>query len=93
MKTDFHNKDFALSLDLKWSLRSTRKWPISPLSSSTQLRPSNQALHICITTTEKHELKSSSNEVPNQYDTLTVAPEREIVAFLVYLQNMPGQSV
>ena len=28
MKTDFHNKDFALSLDLKWRLRSTRKWPI-----------------------------------------------------------------
>ena len=28
MKTDFHNKDFALSLDLKWRLRGTRKWPI-----------------------------------------------------------------
>ena len=29
MKTDFHNKDFALSLALKWRLRWTRKWPIS----------------------------------------------------------------
>ena len=28
MKTDFHNKDFALSLALKWRLRWTRKWPI-----------------------------------------------------------------
>ena len=28
MKTDFCNKDFALSLTLKWRLRSTRKWPI-----------------------------------------------------------------
>jgi len=28
MKTDFHNKDFALSLDLKWRLMSTHKWPI-----------------------------------------------------------------
>ena len=27
MKTDFHNKDFALSLALKWRLRWTRKWP------------------------------------------------------------------
>jgi len=28
MKTDFHNKDFALSLALKWRLRWIRKWPI-----------------------------------------------------------------
>ena len=28
MKTDFHNKDFALSLALKWRQRWTRKWPI-----------------------------------------------------------------
>ena len=28
MKTDFHNKDFAFSLALKWRLRRTRKWPI-----------------------------------------------------------------
>ena len=28
MKTDFHNKDFALSLALKWRRRWTRKWPI-----------------------------------------------------------------
>ena len=26
MKTDFHNKDFALSLALKWRRRWTRKW-------------------------------------------------------------------
>ena len=31
MKTDFHNKDFALSLDLKWRLKWTRKWPITCL--------------------------------------------------------------
>ena len=31
MKTDFHNKDFALSLALKWRLRWTRKWPITTL--------------------------------------------------------------
>ena len=30
MKTDFHNEDFALSLALKWRVRSTRKWPIAP---------------------------------------------------------------
>ena len=29
MKTDFHDKDFALSLTLKWRLRWTRKRPIS----------------------------------------------------------------
>jgi len=28
MKTDFHNKDFALSLALKWRQKWTRKWPI-----------------------------------------------------------------
>ena len=28
MKTDFHKKDFALSLALKWRRRWTRKWPI-----------------------------------------------------------------
>ena len=28
MKTDFHNKGFALSLYLKWRLRWTRKWPV-----------------------------------------------------------------
>ena len=28
MKSDFHNKDFTLSLALKWRLRWTRKWPI-----------------------------------------------------------------
>ena len=28
MKTDFHNKDFALSLDLKRRLRWTQEWPI-----------------------------------------------------------------
>ena len=27
-ETDFHNKDVALSLTLKWRLRSTLKWPI-----------------------------------------------------------------
>ena len=27
-ETDIHNKDFALSLALKWRLRRTRKWPI-----------------------------------------------------------------
>ena len=35
MKTDFHSKDFALSLALKWRLRGTRKWPIDALQSST----------------------------------------------------------
>ena len=29
MKTDFHNKDFALSLALIWRLRWTWKWPIA----------------------------------------------------------------
>ena len=28
MKTDFHNKDLALRLSLKWRLLWTRKWPI-----------------------------------------------------------------
>ena len=31
MKTDFHDKDLALSLTLKWRLRWTRKWPIVAL--------------------------------------------------------------
>jgi len=39
MKTDFHNKDLALSLDLKWRLRWTRKWPILWLYLTSQ-RPS-----------------------------------------------------
>ena len=33
MKTDFHNKDFALSLTLKWRLRRSRKWPINSMLS------------------------------------------------------------
>ena len=28
MKTDFHDKNFALRLALKWRLRGTQKWPI-----------------------------------------------------------------
>jgi len=30
-KTDFHNKDFALSLTLKWRLRWTQKWLITTM--------------------------------------------------------------
>ena len=37
MKTDFHNKDFALSLALKWRLKRTLKWPIANLSSEPRL--------------------------------------------------------
>ena len=31
MKTDFYNKDLALSLALKWRLTWTRKWPINSI--------------------------------------------------------------
>ena len=31
MKTDFHNKDLALNLALKWRLTWTRKWPINSI--------------------------------------------------------------
>ena len=37
MKTDFHNKDFALSLALKWRLRWTRKWPITVLCAQNSI--------------------------------------------------------
>ena len=40
MKTDFHNKDFALSLALKWRLTWTRKWPIERSTSGHGARAS-----------------------------------------------------
>ena len=84
MKTDFHNKDFALSLALKWRLRWTRKWPIGHRHLLTvprmtlmvgQLKKKNQ--YSCLPL-HKTELSSNQKYYNPKLNTPYYEPRSEI---------------